>query len=145
MRITKHTDFALRVLIYLAVRPGERVSTKSIADANGISTAHLQKVVRGLGELGYLQLHRGSGGGVELAREPVDVLVGDVVRALDDATSLVECFEPATDACVISPACRLKGVLHVAQEAFYAALDDTTLEELVAGKVGQRLRSLTGE
>ncbi|QDU69968.1 RrF2 family transcriptional regulator [Engelhardtia mirabilis] len=144
MRITKHTDFALRVLIFLASRPGERVSTERIAQAHGISLAHLQKVVRRLGELGFLRLVRGSGGGVELARDPEDVSIGAVVRALDDATSLVECFEPATDTCVISSACRLKGSLRVAQEAFYAALDDTNLQEIVAGKVGARLRELTG-
>lgn len=145
VRITKHTDFALRVLIYLASHPSERVSTKCIATAHGLSVAHLQKVVRALSELGYVDLHRGAGGGVELSRDAEDVSIGAVIRALDDSDSLVECFDPATNSCVIVPACRLKGALRVAQEAFYAALDDMTLADVVAGKAASKLRGLTSE
>lgn len=143
MRLTRHTDYALRVLVFLAARPGERFSTQSIADAYGISLAHLHKVVRALGELGLVALHRGAGGGVELARDPDDVSVGAVVRALDHEDALVECFRPEDDDCVISPACALKGALRSAQRAFYADLDPLTLGDVVRGQGGARLRALT--
>lgn len=144
MRINKHTDYSLRVLLYLASHPGERVATQHIADAHQISAAHLQKVVRRLGELELVELHRGQGGGVELAVDPAELSIGAAVRSLDDATALVECFLAETDNCAISSACRLKGALGKAQEAFYAALDDLTLADLVSGRAGARLRALTG-
>ena len=143
MRLTKHTDFALRVLLFLAVRQGERIATQSIADAYDISTNHLQKVVRALGELELVHLHRGVHGGVELARDPKEVSIGAVMRALDDERGLVECFRPETDACVVSPACHLKGALWNAQEAFYASLDSVTLADCVRRRA-QELRKLTG-
>lgn len=142
MRITKHTDYALRVLLFLAVRPGERVSTQSIADAHGISLNHLHKVVRALGDLGLLALVRGAGGGIELVADPADVTAGSVMRALDDQSALIECFQPDTNACVISPACGLKGALRDAQEAFYASLDGVTLADMVRGRRAGRLRKL---
>ncbi len=142
MRITKHTDYALRVLLFLAVRPGERVSTQSIADAHGISLNHLHKVVRALGDLGLLALVRGAGGGIELVVDPADITAGSVMRALDDQGTLIECFQPETDACVISPACGLKGALRDAQEAFYASLDGVTLADLLRGRRASRLRKL---
>lgn len=144
MRVTKHTDYALRVLIFLAVRPGERVSTQTIADAFAISSNHLQKVVRHLGQLDLVTLHRGAAGGVELAREPVEVNIGEVMRALDDREGLIECFNEATNACVISPACELKGALGDAQEAFYASLDSLTLRDIIKGKRHKQLRKLSG-
>ncbi len=144
LRITLHTDYALRVLLYLAPRPGERVATETIATSHGVSLNHLQKVVRSLGELGYVALHRGAGGGVELKMDPKDISVGAVVRSLDDATSLVECFRADTNECVIASACSLKGALGEAQEAFYATLDPVTLASLIRGKRGKDLRSATG-
>ena len=144
MRVTKHTDYALRVLVYLAARPGERASTQAVAEAYGISTNHLHKVVRALGELGYVRLFRGATGGVELAQDPGEISVGAVVRALDDDASLIECFRRETDQCVISPACSLKGALREAQEAFYSTLDPKTIGEVVAGRRAARLRGLTG-
>ena len=144
MRITLHTDYALRALLYLAVRPEERVATEAIASAHGISLNHLQKVVRSLGELGYIALYRGAGGGLELLKAPKDISVGAVVRSLDDPSSLVECFRPDTNQCVIASACGLKGALGKAQEAFYSTLDPITLASLIRGKRGVALRSATG-
>lgn len=143
MRVTKHTDYALRVLMYLAARPGERVATERVAIAYGISLNHLHKVVRALGELEILTLVRGAGGGIELGRDPAQISIGSVMRALDDQAALVECFSPETDACVISPVCGLKGALKQAQEAFYASLDPVTLASLLTGRGAARLRKLT--
>ena len=144
MRITKHSDYALRVLLFLAVRRGERVSSQAVAETHGISLHHLHKVVRSLGRLGLLHLHRGVGGGLELARDPDEISVGAVMRALDDTDALISCFRAETDDCVISPACGLKPALRRAQEAFYAALDPLTIGALARGRQGGRLRNLTG-
>ncbi|MEO0650533.1 MAG: Rrf2 family transcriptional regulator [Planctomycetota bacterium] len=144
MRITRHTDYALRVLVFLAARPGERVSTESIARAYDISLHHLQKVVRQLGEHGFLALFRGAGGGVELAQDPKRISIGAVVRALETTSSLVECFTPETNRCVIAPACGLKSALGKAQEAFFSELDGVTLDSVAQGRNARRLRELTG-
>ncbi len=144
MRVTKHTDYALRVLIYLGSRKSGRVTTQSIADAFQISTSHLQKVVRGLGELGLVNLYRGVHGGIELACPPDESSVGEVVRAFDDKDGWIECFQAETDECVVSSACGLKGALRSAQEAFYSSLDPLTIATVI-GRRGAALRRLTGD
>ncbi len=143
MRITKHTDYALRILLFLAVRPGERVATQTIAEAYGISLNHLQKITRQLGDLGLLNLHRGAGGGVELARDPDEISVGAVMRALDNLDALIECFDAEVNECVVSPSCGLKSALRSAQEAFYAHLDPITIGTVLKRR-GGKLRALTG-
>ena len=142
MRVTKHTDYALRVLIFLATHPNERVSTQRIADAHQISLNHLQKVVRSLGSYGFVTLHRGACGGVELARDSKDISIGEVVRKLDNNEALVECFQSEGNRCVISPVCMLKGALGNAQEAFYASLDEVALADVVRGRRAAALREL---
>jgi len=142
MRITKRTDFALRVLLYLAVHPGERFSTQQIASAFGLSLNHLHKVVRDLGELGLVTLHRGAKGGVELAKEPAKISVGKVARAFEDSDALIECFADENNTCVISPGCKLKSVLRGAQDAFFAHLDPVTVADLIRGRANKALRRL---
>lgn len=144
MRITKHTDYALRVLMFLAVREQQRVAVQVIAEAHGISLHHLHKITRALAGLGLVQLHRGAGGGVQLAREPAAISVGAVMRALDDTDGLIECFDRELNTCVIAPACRLTGALRDAQEAFYSSLDPLTIADVTSGRRHARLRNLTG-
>ncbi len=132
MQLTRYSDLSLRVLIYLAVRPDALATIEEIASAYGVSRAHLMKVVHQLGRGGFLETVRGRGGGFQLAREPGEIAVGEVVRYCEGEMNLVECFDPQTNECRIAPACGLRGVLEEALDAFLASLDRHTLEDLVA-------------
>jgi Rrf2 family nitric oxide-sensitive transcriptional repressor len=132
MQLTYFTDYALRVLIYAAVRPGSRCLTSDVATAFGMSRHHVVKVVNELRHLGYLDTTRGRDGGFALARQPDRIRIGEVVRRTEGSMALVECFNRDTNTCPLSPACGLKGVLREALDAFLAVLDRATLADLVA-------------
>jgi Rrf2 family transcriptional regulator, nitric oxide-sensitive transcriptional repressor len=129
MRLTSFTDFALRALMRLAGEPQRIFATSEIAAEFGISRNHLAKVVRDLASGGFITTQRGIGGGFSLARPPQSITLGEVVRALEGASALVECFREDGGDCVLSPRCRLKGRLAAAREAFMRELDATTLAE----------------
>ncbi|HEV2227775.1 MAG TPA: Rrf2 family transcriptional regulator [Steroidobacteraceae bacterium] len=139
MRLTAFTDYSLRVLMYVAARPGVTTTIAEIAAAFGISKSHLSKVVHDLGRKGLLANARGRGGGIVLGRPAASINIGAVIRAAE-ADALVECFDPRTNRCVITPACRLRSVLGEALAALYATLDRYTLEDIVHNR--QRLRRL---
>lgn len=132
MQLTRYSDYSLRVLIYLAVRPRQLATIDEIARAYGISRAHLMKVVHQLGRGGFLETVRGRGGGFQLARVPEEIGVGEVVRFTEGTLDLVECFDPATSRCRIEPACALQGVLKEGLDAFLETLDGYTLADLVS-------------
>jgi len=129
MRLTSFTDFALRALMRLAGEPTRSFATSEIAAEFGISRNHLAKVVRDLASFGFIATQRGAGGGFTLARPAEAITLGEVVRALEDPQSLVECFRDDGGACVLAPRCRLKSKLAAAREAFMRELDGTTLAE----------------
>lgn len=131
MRLTLHADFSLRVLLYLAARPGRPASTQELADAYGISKHHLVRVVQTLAEGGWVEVKAGRSGGVTLGKAPKAISVGKVVRAAEPDFQLVECFNREQNTCPIAPACGLKGVLGEAREAFLAVLDRYTLADLM--------------
>ncbi|MEM7515598.1 MAG: Rrf2 family transcriptional regulator, partial [Planctomycetota bacterium] len=107
MRLNRFADYGLRALIYLGTHE-RRVTTEEIASAYRISRSHLQKIIRELGRLGVVTMHRGRSGGLELSKAPAEISIGHVLRALDSETRLVECFDPERDQCTISPVCGLK-------------------------------------
>ena len=129
MRLTTFTDFALRALMRLAGEPDRSFSTSEIAEEFGISRNHLAKVVRDLANSGFITTQRGIGGGFALARPPQAITLGEVVRALEGTSALVECFRQDGGGCVLTPRCRLKGRLAAAREAFLRELDKTTLAD----------------
>lgn len=126
MRLTRYTDYALRVLTYLGAQPDRVCSIAEIARGYGISQNHLMKVAHDLGKAGYIEGVRGRAGGIRLARPPEKINVGAVVRQTEDGFALVEC-----DTCAISPACELTRVLDEALAAFMAVLDRYTLADLL--------------
>ena len=130
MHLTLHTDYALRVLLYLRLRGEEKSTVQEIADAYAISKNHLMKVVQRLAGLGYVDASRGRGGGLLLAKRPEEVNLGRLVEQMEPHLNLVECFDLESNTCAIAPACDLKGVLAEAQQAFLRTLRGYTLADL---------------
>ncbi|QKT02635.1 Rrf2 family transcriptional regulator [Ectothiorhodospiraceae bacterium 2226] len=128
MHLTRHTDYALRVLMYLALEPDRVATISDIAGAYDISRNHLVKVVHELGGHGLLHTSRGKGGGIRLARPPDSITVGEVVRRMEGSLQIIDCASPR---CAILPQCRLKGALEEAARAFLTTLDGYTLHDLV--------------
>lgn len=132
MRFTRQTDYALRVLMFLGLRPADELSTiREIADRYGISENHLMKVVHRLGQEGLIETVRGRQGGIRLAVAPERIPLGDTVRRFEEDMRIVECFDPATNTCAIAPVCALSGILHEALGGFMAVLDRYTLRDLL--------------
>jgi|SRR5215469_4033741 len=143
MQLTLHSEYALRVLLYLGAQPGRTVSTREISDAYGISKHHLVRVVQTLGERGYLRLIPGRSGGIALAAEPREIRLGDVVHHAEPNMRLAECFDRQDHhTCVLTPVCSLKPVLNEALNAFLASLNRYTLADLMAGGAQQRLATI---
>jgi len=135
VRLTTYTDYSLRMLMYLAARDDGLATIADVADAYGISKAHLTKVAHQLGLAGYVVTVRGRGGGLRLARPAAGISVGDVVRRTEPDMALVPCFEPLHEHCAITPACGLRGALYEARQAFLAVLDRYSLADMVRRRV----------
>lgn len=129
----KFTDYSLRILIILAVRDPERLSTSAIAKIYDLSENHLSKVASELVRFGFVTFVRGRAGGLTLAMPAKDISVGAVVRAIKADAPVVECFG-TNKSCRILPACGLRTPMQEAQEAFFAALDPYSLQDVSQAK-----------
>ncbi|WP_374261641.1 Rrf2 family transcriptional regulator [Zoogloea sp.] len=137
MHITHHTDYALRVLIFLAANAHRLATIQEISERFEVSRTHLMKVVNQLIRNGFVEGLRGKGGGLRLAQPARSIFLGEVVRKMESDLALVECF--TTDSgCLLTGSCRLKGALAGALEAFLASLDRVSLADML-GPEQQRI------
>lgn len=137
MRLTMFTDYALRVLVFVALRDGRLSQISEIAHAYDISRNHLMKIVQTLGKLGYLENLRGKKGGVRLAKPPGDIRLGDLIRSTEPDFDLVECFKaPVGAGCAISGSCMLPRILDESLSLFLGNLDRYSLADIMVLRAG---------
>ncbi len=129
MYLTQHTDYGLRVLVYTAINDDTLVNIGTIAETYNISKSHLMKVVTSLVKGGFLVSVRGKGGGLRLADNPENINIGAVVRHLEPM-QVVECMGNNNE-CLITPSCRLTGIITGAIKAFFNHLDQYSLQDLL--------------
>ena len=131
MQLTLYTDYSLRVLVYLGMRPEHQATISEISEAYGISRNHLVKVVHNLGQTGYVHTTRGKSGGIRLGMPVHEIVIGQVVRKTEPHMNLLECFDQEMNTCPISAACALKRALYRARRAFMEVLDSYTLADVL--------------
>ncbi|MGZ4968557.1 MAG: Rrf2 family transcriptional regulator [Methylobacter sp.] len=139
MQLTSYTDYALRVLLYLAMSPNRQANITEIADFFNISRNHLVKIVHQLGGKGFVKTTRGKGGGLSLQHPPETIRIGEVVRSMESHFNWVECFDPAQPHCRLLPSCGLKRLLTRAGDAYLQVLDNATLADMLSDTVGVEL------
>ena len=140
MRLNVSTDYAMRVLLYLAAVEQEWTAAAEIADAYDISSHHVAKVAKDLTARGWVVARRGSGGGLRIHPRTRDLRVGRIVEALETIEP-AECFRPDQNGCRLAGSCRLQRALREACRAFIAALDGYSVDDLTSDR---RLPALLG-
>ena len=131
MRLTLHTDYSLRVLLYAGLKRDALVTIPELVRQFDISKGHAMKVVHGLARKGYLETIRGKNGGLRLARPPQAIAVGAVVRDMEAELGVVGCLQGRSGYCRIEECCGLRRALHEAMDAFLAVLDRYTIADLL--------------
>ncbi len=130
MRLTTLTDYAMRLLMYVAQRPDRLCTIAEVAKTYDVSEAHMMKVTHQLGLAGWIETVRGKGGGMRLAHAPQDIPLGAVVRSMEPDFFMVECLSTG-NACVLTGSCKLTEVVEGALRSFMTHLDASTLADVL--------------
>ena len=131
MRLTQFSNFAVRILMYAGINKGQPSAVPDIARAYGISQNHLNKVAAELCHLGYLQSIRGRSGGVCLGMSANSISIGELLRKIENTSTLVECFDASSNKCPLRDKCKFRLALQRALDAFFSELDKQTLSDFI--------------
>jgi Rrf2 family transcriptional regulator, nitric oxide-sensitive transcriptional repressor len=131
MQLTTHTDYALRILVYLALHQNQLTTISELADYFKISRNHLVKVVHYMGIKGFIKTQRGKNGGISLAKPPEQINIGTIVRECENNFYIVECFNPHKQGhCSIQKQCGLTAIFGRALESYLEVLDRASLKDV---------------
>ena len=134
MRLTKQTNYAVRIMMYCAAN-GDRLSRiPEIAKAYNVSELFLFKILQPLHKAGLIETLRGRNGGVRLGKQAKDITLFDVVRVTEESFSMVECFDDAGADCPLIDSCGLNSALRRALNAFFDVLSEYTIDDLVKAR-----------
>src|SRR5690606_9763948 len=141
-RLTRQTNYAIRILMYCAANEGRLSRIPDIAEAYSLSELFLFKILQPLVENGLVETVRGRHGGVRLAKPAEQITLLDVVRVTEDSFAMAECFENDATECPLIDSCGLNEALRKALNAFFEVLESYSIAALVAAKPD--LRGLLG-
>lgn len=138
MRLTRQTNYAMRILMYCAANSGRLSRIPEIASAYSVSELFLFKILQPLVEAGLVETVRGRNGGVRLGRPAEDISLFDVVRVTEENFAMAECFENDAAECPLIDACALNSALREALGAFFAVLERHSIADLVSARTDMR-------
>lgn len=138
LRFTKRADYGLMAIHYIAVH-GQlgALSAKRIAEEFQIPPELLAKILQRLAKRRLIVAQAGPKGGYVLSRQPNEISVGEVVRALEGPISIVGCLDHS--GCPQEERCNLRRPVQKLQVAISQILDTMTLAELTNDDVPERL------
>lgn len=141
MRVTKQTNYAVRMLMYCAADPHELSRVPEIAKAYGVSELFLFKILKPLVKAGIIETVRGRNGGIRLGRPADKITLFDVIRVTEDSFAMAECFENDAAECPLVDSCALNSAWREALNAFLGVLATYSIADLSAARfnIGRRL------
>jgi Rrf2 family transcriptional regulator, nitric oxide-sensitive transcriptional repressor len=130
MKLSKSTELAIHGLFQLAVSSPKQLLVAEMASAQKVSTSYLAKVFQKLARKGLVRSTRGKRGGFALARNPAEISLADIVRAVEAEEPLYDCLGPQRD-CKANGTCLTRQRFEEAEQGMYNVLESTSLAEIL--------------
>ncbi len=137
MGINRATDYSIRALVYMAINSSvEIISKAEICRTQGITPGFLTKIMQPLIKAGIVNSFRGVKGGFQLARNPNEVSIYEVISIIDDLFLVNVCLaDNAEDVCGREKSCYMHTVWQEARESFQNVLKKYTLADVARQQV----------
>ncbi|MFQ5587962.1 MAG: RrF2 family transcriptional regulator [Nitrospiria bacterium] len=131
LKLTKKTDYALMAINYMAYRKDSFVAnTRNIAETYNIPRELLAKILQKLAKDGFVESQNGPRGGYTLVKEPCDISLGEVIRAIEGPIQIVRCTEEGGAACLQTEQCTIQSPLRKIEREIVSYLDGITIDKL---------------
>ena len=142
MKLSTRGRYGIKAMVDLAVEFGGRpLSVSSLAEKQGVSDAYLEQLIASLRRAGLVTASRGAQGGYSLAREPEMISVGEILKALEGSTDLIECVNSERVECDNACTCSARPLWLKLQSRINDVLSTTTLADMADDYITQQNRS----
>lgn len=141
MHVSAKGDYAARAVTALAAIYPEKASAQSLAEAHDLPRKFLEAVLADLKRAAIVSSTRGAEGGYALRRPPVEITLGEVLRAIDGPLADVHGLRP-DEVTYAEQFSHLQEVWIAARSAVRSVFDEVTLDQLVSGEFAPEVQRL---
>lgn len=134
LRVSKLTDYAMVIMAHFAVAPDAIHQASELAELTGIARPTSSKLLKILTKCGFLVSHRGASGGYQLARDPDEISIVDLLEALEGPFALTECAIDQ-DICAVAHTCVLKSPWQRINAIIFQTLSQIKLSDLTKSRL----------
>jgi len=131
MKISTNSRYALRFLARVAQKNGERVTTSSVAQVEGISEKLLERIAAKLSAEGFVKSVKGAHGGYMLSREADKITVSDILKTMERPYLPHHCVEDPENCCKMHQGCNMLCLWKRIDEAICSVTDNVTIADIV--------------
>lgn len=129
LRLNKLADYATVVLTAMAGSPTRMANGPQLAQETHLPAPTVAKVLKRLAREGLVESSRGLHGGYRLARDPADISIADIVRAVEGPIALTDCATHG-GGCTLARGCRPRDSFRLIDSAIQRALEAVTLDQM---------------
>lgn len=130
MKISTNSRYALRFLVRVAQREGERTTTAFVADLEGISEKLLERIAAKLAAEGFVQSVKGARGGYVLLRPADKITVSEILKTMERPYLPHHCIEDPENCCKMYEGCGLLCLWQKIDDAILSVTDNVTVADL---------------
>jgi Rrf2 family protein len=137
MKLSRKSDYALRALFTLVGLQGRGpVSIRELAEKNDIPRRFLEQIMLDMKQQGWVESIPGRVGGFQLAKDPAQITMGEIVRHFDGILAPIGCVSTSHyEPCTQEGSCRFRRVLLDIRNYVVRLMDGATLAGVFAGAV----------
>ena len=130
LKLSKKADYGLIAMKHLAMHGKDgAASATDIAEAYGISTPLLAKVLQKLAKAGLVAARHGSSGGYTLARDASRITALDVISAIDGPLFITSCVTHRGE-CDQTTTCTVREPLRRVNDSILEVLNKVTISQM---------------
>jgi len=130
LRLTKKIEYAILAMQYIAGNPNKLITAKEMSERLNISFEFLSKTLQALMKNALIVSHQGKSGGYSLTRSPESISISEIINALDETSTVVECAsEEDILNCNRQNVCTIRQPMNSIQSKINSIFEQTTLAE----------------
>jgi len=130
MKLSTKIRYGLRAILQIAMEGESKpIMARQIAERQNISEPYIDQLLIPLRTNGLIRSFRGRRGGYQMAADPKELTVLNIVESLNGRLNIMDCLDD--NECDRKPRCATKVIWEQANENLRQSLDSTTLKELV--------------
>ena len=134
MKLSKTSEYALRILIFMAKEPEKLYSAKHLIEKLKVSDKYLRKLMTDMSKSGFIKSSQGRDGGYTFAKDIQNIFLYDIIDSVEGMEKLNGCVL-GFDECSCTNPCAMHNIWEDKRNEMNKLFSETRLSDMDFEKI----------